>query len=148
MPTLVWPVKAAFVQYVSRVGGTIYVGEGAWLEDDGFAFAGRVDDSGGVMRFRGTIIFDAHGGVLHLELTDPSLEFRVDGTWSLTVSTDESRTTRVRFAEAVETSRGTDHMTFALRLNDVGSTLFGGNYSAGAELDSLTIESIDRAPQP
>lgn len=147
MATLVWPLKSSFVRYVSRVDGVVYVGEGAWVEPDGFAFAGEPDDAGGAMRFRGALVFHAHAGVLHVEIADPSLEPRHDGSWSVCAYTDQGRTARVCFAEAIESSRDDGRTICDVRLNRAGAELFGGNYSEGAALDPLIVEPADRTPR-
>ena len=145
MTTLIWPVKESFLRYISSVGGVLWVGDGAWVTDDGFAFLGATDAGSGVMQFRGALVFDAHAGALHVELTDPTLE-PVGGLWSVRACTDENRTSRLLFAEATECSRAADAVTFTVRLTAAGSRLFGGNYPKGAELDPLIVESADRTP--
>ena len=145
MTTLIWPVKESFLRYVSRVGGKLWVGDGAWVTDDGFAFPGATDAESGVMQFRGALVIDAHAGALHVELTNPTLE-PVGGLWSMMASTDENRRSRLFFAEATESSRAADAVTFIVRLTAAGSALFGGNYPEGTELDPLIVESADRTP--
>jgi hypothetical protein len=145
MTTLIWPVKGSFLRYISNVGGVMWVGEGAWAADDGFAFLGATDVGSGAMQFRGALIFDAHAGALHVELTDPTLEPGGD-SWAVRAYTDENRTSPLLFAEATESSRVAGAVTFMVRLTAAGSLLFGGNYPEGAELDPLIVETADRIP--
>ena len=145
MTTLIWPVKESFLRYISSVGGVLWVGEGAWVTDDGFAFLGATDAGSGVMQFRGALVFDAHAGALHVEMKDPTLEPAM-GSWSVWTGTDENPASRVLFAEATESSRAADAVTLVVRLTAAGSRLFGGNYPQSAELDPLIVESADRTP--
>jgi hypothetical protein len=145
MTTLIWPVKESFLRYISSVGGVLWVGDGAWVTDDGFAFLGATDAESGIMQFRGALVIDAHAGALHVELTHPTLE-PIGGFWSVLACTDANRASRLLFAEATECSRAADAVTFTVRLTAAGSRLFGGNYPKGAELDPLTVEFADRTP--
>jgi hypothetical protein len=123
----------------------MWIGDGGWVTDDGFAFRGATDAESGVMQFRGALIFDAHAGALHVELSDPTLE-PVGGLWAVRAYTDENRTSRLLFAEATDLSRTADAVTYMARLTAAGSRLFGGNYPEGAEMDPLIVESADRTP--
>lgn len=144
MTALIWPLKASFVHYVSRAEGVVYVGEGAWLEDEGFVFPCSAEAPSS-LSFRGTLIFYAHGGALHLELTDPGLE-REEGFWSVSAAVDVKREDRVVFAEAREASRDSERIVLETTLTSAGVPLFGGNYPRGTALDPLIITTADKMP--
>ncbi|WP_062385166.1 HtaA domain-containing protein [Demequina iriomotensis] len=83
-PSLVWGVKSSFRSYIAGAG-TISVSSPA--TDDGaattFPFTAGDEASGA---FAGAVIFDAHGGALHLEIADPSVSVSgTTGTLSATV---------------------------------------------------------------
>ena len=86
---LTWGVKASFRGYVEAAGGSITLDDGAARADDGaFVFAAEPggdlviapDGSAtGAMRFKGTVTFDAHGGMLKSKLTELGIEATEEG---------------------------------------------------------------------
>ena len=81
---LTWGVKASFSGYVEASEGSITLSDGATRTEEGtFVFMAQpggdlsiaADGSAtGAMRFQGTVVFEAHGGMLKSTLAELGLE--------------------------------------------------------------------------
>jgi hypothetical protein len=148
MSTLIWGVRSSFVAYVSNQSdASIHVGDGAWITKSGFAFAGA-EQSDELMTFRGTVIFRAHGGLLHVELRDPQIR-RHGRSWVLSVKDGANPSQQVDFAlverlEAVKEPSLLRASNTALLPGVV--PLFGGSYQAGTLLDDPVVSLVDTEP--
>jgi hypothetical protein len=142
MPTtddlrLFWTIRRSLIHYVSEsAGGTVYVGEGAVIDDDAFVFHGvRTPTEFG---FTGTVILHAHGGLMHVEICDPRVRRAGDG-WVVTVI---HRGRPLDFAQVAVLERdGEATIGRGATLHPDAVDLFGGNYQAGAPLDDLRISA-------
>ncbi len=86
---LVWGVKASFRSYVEAAEGTITLSDGATRADDGtFIFIAEpggdlvIAPDGtatGAMRFQGSVMFEAHGGMLKSTIRELGIEAGEDG---------------------------------------------------------------------
>ena len=86
---LTWGVKTSFRNYVEAVGGSIALSDGATQTEggafvlpalpDGDLIIGADGSATGAVRFQGTIIFEAHGGMLKSTLTELGVEASAEG---------------------------------------------------------------------
>ena len=87
---LIWGVKESFRQYVEAAEGSITVADGADRNADGtfvfeaieggnFAIAADGTASG-IQQFSGTVIFEAHGGMLKSVISGLAIESGPEGT--------------------------------------------------------------------
>lgn len=80
-----WGVRASFIQYVTKTGGTVTPFRGAGLIPGGLCYFPVVDlglnpDSGATLvRGVGGVAFEAHGGALQIQIIDPELRIGPDG---------------------------------------------------------------------
>ena len=79
---LVWGVRRSFVDYVYGTGGGVEIGEGAGTIGTGEYYFKLADASGfdagtgrGTVRFRGSVRFHGHHGLMSVEIADPSVSF-------------------------------------------------------------------------
>ena len=147
---LTWGVKASFRGYVEAVEGTIEVGDGASLADDGsFVFSSvpggdlNITADGtatGSMRFLGTVTFEAHGGMLKSTLAELALEAGDDGL-VLTVLDAPMNQDRCAIAtlEFVEVDAA-GAVTLRSAITDDGMYQIADNYPTGTELDPVKLD--------
>lgn len=147
---LTWGVKASFRSYVAAAGGSITLGDGATLADDGsFVFTAlpggdlsfAPDGSAtGAMRFQGTVTFDAHGGMLKATLAELGLEMGADG-FVLTALEAPMNKNRCAIAQLGPVEVGTDGViTIRSEITFDGMYQIADNYPQGTELDPLQLD--------
>ena len=148
--TLTWGVKASFRSYVEAAGGSVELSDGATRTEDGsFVFTALPDgdlnieadgSATGAMRFRGTVIFEAHGGMLKVSLTELGLEAGEEG---LVLTVPEAPLNRDRCAIAKLTmldSVAGDALLLGAEITLEGMYQIADNYPPGTELDPVRIE--------
>jgi len=147
---LTWGVKASFRSYVAAAAGSITLGDGATLADDGsFVFTAlpggdlsfAPDGSAtGAMRFQGTVTFDAHGGMLKATLAELGLEMGADG-FVLTALEAPMNKNRCAIAQLGPVEVGTDGViTIRSEITFDGMYQIADNYPQGTELDPLQLD--------
>ncbi len=147
---LTWGVKASFRSYVEVAGGTTILSDGATRAEDGtFVFAAvpggdlAIAEDGsatGAMRFQGTVIFEAHGGMLKTTLTELGLEAGEDGLVLSALETNLGRD-RCVIAELGPVEVGPDNaLTLGVAITLDGMYQIADNYPPGTELDPLRLE--------
>ena len=147
---LTWGVKASFRSYVEAAGGSITLSDGATRADDGSIVFAAIpggdlsiapDGSAtGAMRFKGTVAFDAHGGMLKSTLTELGLEAGADGLM-LTVLEQPMNEGRCTIAELGPIEIGEDDaMTIGAKITLDGMFQIADNYPPGTQLDSLRLD--------
>ena len=147
---LTWGVKASFRSYVEAVGGSITLSDGATRAEGGsFVFTAvpggdltiAADGSAtGTMRFRGTITFDAHGGMLKATLAELGLEAGTDGL-VLTALEAPMNQGRCAIAKLGPVEVGPDDaITVGARITLDGMYQIADNYPPGTELDPLRLD--------
>ena len=114
---LTWGVKASFRSYVEAAEGSITLSDGATHAQDGtFVFMAEpggdlsiaADGSAtGATRFKGTVTFEAHGGMLKSTLAELALEAGENGL-VLTVLDGPMNKSRCAVAELGPVEVGTD----------------------------------------
>jgi hypothetical protein len=146
---LTWGVKESFRGYVEAAGGSITLSDGAIQTDDGtFTFlaypGGNLDIAAdgsvtGSMRFKGTVTFEAHGGMLKSTLTELALEIEETGL-VLTVLEGPMNKSRCAVAEISEIEVNKDT---AARLGTIitmdGMYQIADNYPPGTALDPILL---------
>ena len=147
--TLTWGVKESFRNYVEAAEGTISVSDGATRADDGaFVFAAlpggdlvvATDGTAtGSMRFQGAVGFDAHGGMLKVQLRELGVEAGVDGL-VLTVADSHLDDQRCAIAQlgpvTTDTAGG---LSIAAEITLDGMYQIADNYPPGTALDPLRL---------
>ncbi len=147
---LTWGVKASFRGYVEAVGGSVTLEDGATQNEDGtFAFEAVpggdltiAADGGatGSMRFRGSITFNAHGGMLKSTLAELGLEVGDEGL-ILTVLDAPMNKDRCTIAKLGSVEVGSDgSMIIGAEITLDGMYQIADNYPPGTELDPLRLE--------
>jgi hypothetical protein len=141
MGRLNWGVKQSFRAYVEGSGGSITASDGAARAEDGtFTFDAAPDsdltrDDGalsGTGRFRGRAVFQAHGGLLSVTLTDPWIEAAGDA-WVLSIA--ETPTRRTAIAKLTPSDDGALHAVTTLE----GMMILGDHYPPGTILDPVRL---------
>ena len=150
MMTLTWGVKQSFRSYVEMSGGEITAAEGAAATPDGaFAFEAApggdlaVDAAGkvsGTARFRGRLVFQAHGGMLKVTLTDPWLEPAPEGLVLSIAETPIRRTAIAKLGAAQRTEDGALQFPAAITLD--GMMIIGDHYPPGTALDVVRLAGV------
>ena len=147
---LTWGVKASFRGYVEAAGGSITLDDGAARADDGaFVFAAEPggdlviapDGSAtGAMRFKGTVTFDAHGGMLKSKLTELGIEATEEGLM-VTVLEAPMNQGRCAIAKLGDVEVGDDGaITMGSEITMDGMYQISDNYPPGTPLDSIRLE--------
>lgn len=146
---LVWGVKASFRSYVEAAEGTITLGDGATRADDGtFIFIAEpggdlvIAPDGtatGAMRFQGSVMFEAHGGMLKSTIRELGIEAGEDGL-VLTVLDGPMNKRRCSVAELGPVKSNTDGtMIITTRITMDGMYQIADNYPPGTELDPIAL---------
>lgn len=147
---LTWGVKASFRGYVEAAGGSITVEDGATRTEDGAIVFSAVpggdlaiaeDGSAtGSMRFTGTAIFEAHGGMLKSTLTELGIDAGPDGMF-ITVLEAPMNTDRCAIAELSFIEAGADGaVTLKSEITMDGMYQIADNYPPGTELDPVLLD--------
>lgn len=139
--SLVWRIKSSLIGYVRGMSdGEVLVDDGVHETQHGFAFPPRGAD-GDTLRFGGVVTFQAHNGMMHVELSEPSLTPVGDG-WRVEFSDPDAPTVRLHFADVasvVTGGDGTQHGTGTFLAAD-GADLFFGPYEQGTPLDDPFVQ--------
>lgn len=146
---LVWGVKASFRSYVEAAEGTITLSDGATRADDGtFIFIAEpggdlvIAPDGtatGAMRFQGSVMFEAHGGMLKSTIRELGIEAGEDGL-VLTVLDGPMNKRRCSVAELGPVESSTDGiMIITTRITMDGMYQIADNYPPGTELDPIAL---------
>lgn len=147
---LTWGVKASFRRYVEGAGGSITLSEGATRNEEGefvfTAIAGgdlTIEPDGsasGAMRFKGTVSFDAHGGMLKATLAELGLEVQDDGLvlTALEAPMNQGRCAIAKLGKVNVDSDGA--VTLAAEITLDGMYQIADNYPPGTELDALRLD--------
>ena len=147
---LTWGVKASFRNYVEAAEGSITLNDGATRTEDGtFVFLAQPDgdlsiaadgSATGAMRFQGTVVFEAHGGMLKSTLAELGLEAGENGL-VLTVLDAPMNKSRCAVADLgpveVNSAGG---LTIASRITIDGMYQIADNYPPGTELDPILLD--------
>jgi hypothetical protein len=136
-----WAVKSSFVGYVTAVGGTIEASAPASVNDAGYTFprvAGPGDSGEGrLLKFRGTVTFAAHEGLMRLKIADPWIDLDAEhGQLSVAAGPAAERTA---FADLDIPAPFADGSLLcwaevSARLAESGVAAFDYHYPAGTEL--------------
>ncbi|SDH43697.1 HtaA domain-containing protein [Agrococcus jejuensis] len=139
--SLVWRIKSSLIGYVRGMSdGEVLLDDGVLDTAEGFAFPAKGVD-GDTLRFGGVVTFQGHNGMMHVELSEPSLTPVGDG-WRVEFSDPDAPTVRLHFADvaSVVTGRdGTQHGTGTFLAAD-GADLFFGPYEQGTPLDDPFVQ--------
>ncbi len=149
MEKLEWGVKASFRAYVEGAGGSITLTDGAVRMEDGtYAFSAipggnltiAADGSAeGAQYFEGTVVFEAHGGMLKSTLTELAIEAGQTGLM-LTVLEGPTNTGRCAIAELGPVEVRDDGIMVAqTQITMDGMYQIGDHYPPGTELDPITL---------
>ncbi|MEM7079645.1 MAG: HtaA domain-containing protein [Pseudomonadota bacterium] len=147
--SLSWGVKASFRGYVEGAGGSITLGDGATRAQDGtfvlpalpggdLVFAADGSASGS-MRFKGSVEFEAHGGMLKATLNELGVEVTEEGL-VLTVLEAPLNQDRCAIATLTVLERDSgDGVTLGAQITMDGMYQIADNYPPGTELDELHL---------
>lgn len=138
---MLWGVKASFLGYVSRSGGSVALTEPAIYRDGVFGFPRT--DSGeieGTLSFAGGVRFVAHGGLLDVRLDSPSVTVGNPASLSVVASIGEGPE-RLMIADLHESeaSAARGELVWLAKLSTNGALLFASTYPEGTELDPVLI---------
>lgn len=147
---MTWGVKASFRSYVEGAGGSISVGDGASRTEDGAIVFTAVpggdlaiapDGSAtGAMRFRGTVTFEAHGGMLNSTLSELGLEAGSEGL-VLTVLDAPMNKDRCAIANlTLAEDAPSDAITLQAEITVDGMYQIADNYPPGTPLDPIRLD--------
>ena len=148
--TLTWGVKASFRSYVEGAEGSIAVSDGATRAEDGtFIFTAvpggdfAISPDGnatGSMRFKGTVTFEAHGGMLKSTLSELGLEVGEDGP-VLTVLEAPSNQDRCAIARLNFVEKDPNNATtLGAKITMDGMYQIADNYPPDTELDPVRLD--------
>lgn len=157
--TLTWGVLERFRAYIS---GSI--ANGGWTLIDGTAYetpsfiwsagSGELDaDAAGAISFAGGIHFEGHEGVLKIDLANPTVELTsaTEGyllldltstkqTGEADIAVSQVRAVKIDLEGAIVADGETLEITEAPgRLTSEGAAAFAGFYSAGEEMDPISV---------
>ncbi|ALJ18453.1 HtaA domain-containing protein [Microbacterium sp. No. 7] len=136
---LTWTIRRSFVDYVERSGGSVEASDGAHRSADGFVFE-TVESNAHSARYRGTVRFRAHGGLLDVIVADPQVRFEgAGGTIAVRASEDPSDPPVVLARVGEPDAAGAPQ----LRLTVDGARLLGDVYSPGELLDPFRAAGED-----
>lgn len=148
--TMTWGVKASFRSYVEAAGGSITLSDGATEAEAGaFTFTAvpggdlsiaQDGSASGALRFKGTVLFEAHGGMLKVALTELGVEVGDDGL-VLTAPQAPLNQTRCAIAKLALAEMGPGgEVTLRAGITMDGMYQIADNYPPGTELDSVRLE--------
>jgi hypothetical protein len=147
-----WAEKHSFLDYIARTpGGRAYVAGGVTANTDGEVIFPPADSTESAaaegirtFAFGGEVRYLAHGGLLHVIITDPVLTLTGD-TGVLTVSAvdQDEQPTRVELVTFTVSAPGDTALptwqSDDVRLTADGATIFGDVYSAGELMAPLHV---------
>lgn len=149
--TLSWGVKQSFRNYVEATGGVIEAGGGAERMADGaFSFSptpggdlklGSDGKPTGHGAFQGQLRFEAHGGMLKVQLADPAVEIGEAGA-VLTIADGGAGGRRLAIAKLDLNAMTTDdgELVLPTALSMDGSQVLGDHYPPGTALDPVRLK--------
>lgn len=141
--SLQWRIEPAFDDYVrNRTGdGIVTLSAGATRDNDGYYHFPAIGSSLdlGNLRFCGSVEFKAYLGVLSLRIADPSFHIGADVVRMFITDDNAPVGTRLELATAGIEPRSTGNVVLDLRLTEIGSELFYGQYAPGAPLAPVTV---------
>ncbi|CAB3740988.1 hypothetical protein LMG24238_06701 [Paraburkholderia sediminicola] len=135
-----WRIKDTFVDYVRRFGSVTVV-EPAGEDGEGFVFPLEASESG-LLRFKGSVEFSAHGGLLSACVANPWVHAESAGSYVTIDGTARTQTegSRLRLAEiAGAISPDAVLGTYSAVLSEVGVALFEYRYEAGDSLAHVRL---------
>ncbi|MEQ6900427.1 HtaA domain-containing protein [Nocardioides sp. YIM 152588] len=139
---LEWGVKESFRRYVAALpDGCCDVSSEIALPGGGrygFPLIEVEAAPAAVLRFIGGVLFRGHGGLLHVPLVEPWLHRHGD-RWVMTVAVGTGPDKRAEIAAGAVSAAGDGEVLLDLRVSGVGSSVFGGNYPVGTELDRARL---------
>ena len=138
-----WAIHERFLAYVERQvpDAEISCTGGAYREPQGsFCFPEERSDPSGEFRFRGSVHFTGHGGMLNMRIEDPRIERR-GPDYALTVVDTVEEGSRIDFAalSAVPHADDDDGAEFDVRINAFSSQEMGGVYVPGSEMAPIRV---------
>ncbi|GAA2175583.1 hypothetical protein GCM10009846_26060 [Agrococcus versicolor] len=149
--SLVWRIKSSLIAYVLGMSdGEVLLDDGVVETAEGFAFPPRPADAGAdadalddpdTRRFCGVVTFQGHNGMMHVELSEPSIT-RVGDGWRIEFSDPDAPTRRLHFADVAAVASGQDHREHGTgtTLAADGADLFFGPYEQGTPLDDPFVQ--------
>ena len=147
---LIWGVKESFRQYVEAAEGSITVADGAGRNEDGTFVFGAIEGgnfaiaadgtASGIQEFSGTVVFEAHGGMLKSVISGLAIESGPDGTTlsALEGPLNESRCHIAKLGR-LECSED-DILRFSAEITLDGMFQIADNYPPGTILDDVILE--------
>ena len=147
---MTWGVKASFRAYVEAAEGTITVSNGAMRNADGeFVFPAlpggdlALPEDGapsGMVRFQGTVSFDAHGGMLKATLGELAVEADAEGLvlTAAKVASGTGRCAIARLGSPASAADGSVTMDSAITFD--GMFEIADNYPPGTPLDPVRLD--------
>ncbi|WP_424533549.1 HtaA domain-containing protein [Sphaerisporangium viridialbum] len=131
---MAWGVRASFRAYVEEAG-EIRIEAPASAAGREFRFR-RAACDGDVVRYEGAVLFTAHGGLLRLEVRDPSIH-REGERLVLSVADTTAPGRRLILADLEPATDGSGlHATLAPE----GAVAFDFRYPAGSPLEPVHLE--------
>lgn len=152
--TLTWGVKQSFRNYVEATGGRIEASQGAQRAPDGaFTFAAApgegltLDAAGkpnGRACFKGEVSFEAHGGMLSVQLADPTVEIGSSGGVLSVADLGTGGRVEVARLDLAESSEVAGELVIPAALTPEGSQWLGDHYPIMTALDPLRLAIAER----
>ncbi|MET0829775.1 MAG: HtaA domain-containing protein [Microbacterium sp.] len=138
---LLWGVKASFLGYVSRSGGSVALTAPAVYRDGVFGFPRTdSDEIEGTLSFAGGVRFVAHGGLLDVRLDSPSVTVGDTASISVVASIGEGpKRLVIADLHASKASFAEGQLVWLAKLSATGALLFESTYPEGTELDPVLI---------
>lgn len=143
-----WAVKGSFLDYVRSNGGTITLLGDASEEDGEYVFPRTVDGvqfdgetPRGTAKFGGGVRFEAHGGMLDVMISEPSIEFRERDARlvALDVDGDPIEYAILEVGGPLERDDVLEWIGVTTKLSNDGADAFFGVYPAYLELDPISF---------
>ena len=155
--SLDWGLKKDFRRYIARLingvceigGGVVPIGRGEFRFPAVASVANVPWSTDNPLKFTGVLRFIGHERILNVTLIDPRIEFNADGTQDIRLTIASGTRTdasRVPFAALtlIDHDPSEGAVRFAAVLTEEGASLFAGNYTAGEDLDDITVRQGPR----
>jgi hypothetical protein len=142
--SLTWSVKESLLDYLRNIPDAVVAGARAGdAEDAPFVFAEAADSTPERPKYVGALRIRAHGGLMDVDIADPSL-VPEKGGWVLTFRTADGAD--LRFARLADIDEREDEGILIRRANDVAllleaTPLFGGNYAPYTRLAAVVFST-------